>query len=192
MIRFFRRWRRRTAALAATSRAQRGECRDWNETYFQCKVENERARLAALVEGPPRGAQGFVLVDDFPELDTALQKRVGQFAKAALDIRDHLVKFIASYPSGRSTPNTQGTVPDLSSEKKHNEAGGRGSGVRPGGGGYEGCELPRPVDRVGRGAQVTSRAAGHRHPRAHPTVGSSVMQSPRGRVPRAIFESIAP
>lgn len=83
-----------SAALAATSRARRGECRDWKETYFQCKVENERARLAALVDGPLRGAQGFVLVDDFHELDTVLQKRVGQFAKAALDIRNHVVKFI--------------------------------------------------------------------------------------------------
>ncbi|HET7502650.1 MAG TPA: metallophosphoesterase [Kofleriaceae bacterium] len=83
-----------SAALAATSRARRADCRDWTESYFQCKVENERARLAALVQGPLRDAHGFVLVDDFHELDTALQKRVGQFAKAALDIRNHAVKFI--------------------------------------------------------------------------------------------------
>jgi len=83
-----------SAALAATSRARGADYRDWTETYFQCKVENERARLAALVQGPLRNALGFVLVDDFHELDTALQKRVGQFAKAALDIRNHAVKFI--------------------------------------------------------------------------------------------------
>lgn len=83
-----------SAALAATSRARSAACRDWTETYFQCKVENERARLATLVQGPLREAQGFVLVDDFHELETALQKRVGQFAKAALDIRDHAVKFV--------------------------------------------------------------------------------------------------
>lgn len=83
-----------SAALAATSRARCADCRDWTETYFQCKVEDERARLAALVQGRLRDVQGFVLVDDFHELDTALQKRVGQFAKAALDIRNHAVKFI--------------------------------------------------------------------------------------------------
>lgn len=83
-----------SAALAATSRARDAGRGDWPETYFQCKVENERARLAALIDGPLRDVRGFVLVDDFHELDTALQKRVGQFAKAALDIRNQAVKFI--------------------------------------------------------------------------------------------------
>ncbi|MBC7975975.1 MAG: metallophosphoesterase [Myxococcales bacterium] len=83
-----------SAALAATSRARNSRYQAWSETYFQCKVENERVRLATLVKGPLRNAQGFVLVDDFHELDTELQKQIGQFAKATLDIRNHTVKFI--------------------------------------------------------------------------------------------------
>lgn len=83
-----------SAALAATTRVRSTDYRTWPEMYFQCKVEDERARLAALVQGPLRAVQGFVLVDDFHELDAALQRRVGQFAKAALDIRNHAVKFI--------------------------------------------------------------------------------------------------
>jgi predicted MPP superfamily phosphohydrolase len=117
-----------SAALAATSRARSADRRDWTETYFQCKVENERARLATLVQGPLREAQGFVLVDDFHELDTALQKRVGQFAKAALDIRNHAVKFIligingmgstlianiADLGGGRATVIPFGRQPDI-------------------------------------------------------------------------------
>lgn len=101
-----------SAAQAAIQRARAAGRSDWRDRYFQCKAEDDRARLATLVQAPLRDASGFVLVDDFHELEPAQQQTVGRFAKAALDLQDRKLKIVLIGINGIGSTLIAG-IPDL-------------------------------------------------------------------------------
>jgi predicted MPP superfamily phosphohydrolase len=88
--------------------------RRWESTYLNVKEPSDVARIDALLQQPTAALRGFMIIDDFHDLDPVRKRRLGNHAKALAD-RDEQDAKLVFVGIPRVRESLARDVPDLGS-----------------------------------------------------------------------------